>query len=305
MRKKLLILLLSALALMIVGCGVDEKDTKGSASQEKQNDSSNSGDVKTIVAATTGLGPKPFVYSDENDEVTGYEIDLLKKIFEQLPQYELEVKTTEFPSIFTGIDSGYYQIGFNQIAYNHERGEKYIFSDPVTDPRYSIIAREDDDTIKSIEDIGGHKTLAASTDAYVTLLNNYNDANPDNQIEIEYTDDKSAFYLGIVQGINDFYIGTRIQLNEQISDLGIKGLKIIDIPDEEYEKYKGTVIGQGFVFSKNDEELANEVNKVLEQFVEDGTIEELTEKWLKIENATPITKDKIKQFKDFIASDLE
>lgn len=292
------------LAFGLTGCN-SEKTAKASSDGDNHNSNDNTSSVTVIKAATTGTGPKPFVYSDEENNVTGYEVALLKKIFEELPQYKLEIVTTEFASIFTGIDSEYYQLGFNQISYNHERGEKYLFTDPISDPKYAILAREDDDTINSIEDLGGHKTVSTVSDAYLTVLNNYNDANPSNKIDISYTEDSSLYYLGVTNGTTDFYIGTRIQLDEQIKKLGLKGLKVIDIPDEEYEKYKGSIIGQGFVVSKNNEKLAKEINEVIEKFINDGTIEKLTDEWLGIENATPITEDKIKVFSGFIEKDQQ
>ena len=81
-------------------------------------------EVKTIHVANAAM-PKPYSYLGDDGEVTGYDIAVIKAVFEQLPQYELDLEVTEFSSILTGIDAGRYDLGINCLKSTEERKEKY------------------------------------------------------------------------------------------------------------------------------------------------------------------------------------
>ena len=62
----------------------------------------------------------------------GYDIELIKAVFDRLPQYELQFELNDWDSILTGLDSGKYDISTECIFYSEERAEKYYFSDPIS-----------------------------------------------------------------------------------------------------------------------------------------------------------------------------
>lgn len=97
-----------------------------------------------------GNRSQPFIFQGDDGNLDGYDIAVIKEIFSRLPQYELEFQTTEFASIFTGIDAGYYQMGVNNISYNKERGEKYLFSDVYSVSTYGILVRDDNTDIQTL-----------------------------------------------------------------------------------------------------------------------------------------------------------
>lgn len=66
-------------------------------------------DKLKVVAATSGA-PSPYIYNVDGT-LYGYDVEVLEEVFSRLPQYELEWEVTEFASILTGIDAGYYQRG--------------------------------------------------------------------------------------------------------------------------------------------------------------------------------------------------
>lgn len=89
------------------------------------------GTKQTVVTVATSGSPKPFTYVDGKDQLTEQNIELLKAVFKKLPQYKLKLEKTEFDSIFSGLNSGRYQMGVNNIAKNPERQKNYLFSDPI------------------------------------------------------------------------------------------------------------------------------------------------------------------------------
>ena len=114
---------------------------------------------KRVITVATSGSPSPWISVNSSGEPEGYDIDALKLAFEKLPQYELEFKVTEFASIFGGLDTGLYQIGCNHLGYNHQRGEKYLYSVVQDVGNQGILIREDRTDINSIYDLGGHSTI--------------------------------------------------------------------------------------------------------------------------------------------------
>ena len=167
MKKRVISLVLSSLLALgaLAGCGSSadttevageqraEETTEQTAdgAQEAADNAEAAGEVTVIHAATSG-NPRPFTYIDEEGNLVGQNIELIKAVFDKLPQYELEIEVTEFPSIFTGIDAGIYDLGVNNIAKNPDREAKYLFTDPEMVNHYIAVVNKNID-ITSIEDL--------------------------------------------------------------------------------------------------------------------------------------------------------
>ncbi|MCO6577694.1 transporter substrate-binding domain-containing protein, partial [Escherichia coli] len=79
---------------------------------------------KEIVVATNA-SPKPFNY-EENGELTGFEIEVVRAIFKDSDKYDVKFEKTEWSGIFAGLDADRYQMAVNNISYTKERAEKYL-----------------------------------------------------------------------------------------------------------------------------------------------------------------------------------
>jgi polar amino acid transport system substrate-binding protein len=84
---------------------------------------------EAVTFATVGT-TAPFSY-EESGKLTGYDIEVAKAVFKDSDQYKVNFKKTEWSSIFTGLDSGKYQLGGNNISYTKERSAKYLYSYPI------------------------------------------------------------------------------------------------------------------------------------------------------------------------------
>ena len=139
------------------------KEVQEESKAEDANDATQDSTEVTTIYAATGGSPKPFTFVDDSNELTGHNIELIKAVFDKLPQYKLEIEVTDFPSIFAGLDSDRYQIGVNNFAMNEERKEKYLFSDPIFANQYVAIFAKDSDKAESVEtwdDLAGLKTIS-------------------------------------------------------------------------------------------------------------------------------------------------
>lgn len=241
---------------------------------------------KQKIVAATSASPAPFMSIDSNGKVIGYDTEVLEEIFRRLPQYELEIQKTEFASIFAGIDSDRFQIGFNHLGFNPERAKKYIFTDEMNFAKRAILVRDDNTDIKSIKDLGGHSTEENASSFNAGWYKKYNENHPDNQVSVQYVDGDNTVQ-DVSDGKIDFDFFTKISLEQQIKDRGLKNLKLIDISKEEFSEGGATF----FVVSKGREKLAKEMDDAFEAALIDGTILKISKKYFNGEDYTPTLED--------------
>ncbi|WP_342564638.1 transporter substrate-binding domain-containing protein [Paenibacillus sp. FSL R7-0345] len=268
MKKKfvpgVLTLLLGA---VIAGCGNNNAADSGA----KNNAGA---DVKTITAATSGVS-NPFSY-EKDGQLTGYDVEVMKAVFEGLPEYKLDVQAIEFEGILTGLDNGRFQLGANNFSSNEERRSKYDFSLPIIENANVFVVRKDDETLKSVEDLKGYKAVTEVGNSGATLLENYNEAHPDAKAEIMYTDENFVKqFEGIEAGKYDVRIISRVSAEKAIKEHGFTNLKVVSFSTENSDP------GSYILFSKSpDSTLLDAVNNRIKEMYNDGTLLKISEEQL-------------------------
>lgn len=278
MKKRSIVLgLISGLlALMLTACSSNESNII-------KNIDAESNQVITLLAANEGH-TNPMEYLDENGNLTGYEVDVLKAIDDVLPQYKIEFEITEFASIFTGLNTGKYQIGFNSLSKTPVREEKYIF--PKHYVKYENIGLyltpglTEEHPINTISDLGGLRTVSnAKGDTFQQFLENFNETYPDNPIKIQYSDqDWSTTHLQVYNGRVDFITGSESSLSRYKDEYGYT-FEFVELPAEEAEKISDPKTW--FIFPKTEEgqNIADAVDSALEQLNENGKLKEISEQY--------------------------
>lgn len=264
--------------LLIAGCS-NTKETTNLNSQSSEESSK-------IITVGFSDGPKPFVFMD-NGVPSGYEIDLLRAVDEKLPQYSFEYQITEFTGIFGSLDSGRFQIIANSLTKNLEREEKYLFSIPSFKYSYGVVVREDDNSIKKLSDLSGKTANLIPGGNYATVIEEYNKSNPENQVEIIYNEvGFQPIFLNIESGKADFTLTQGSQFSQFNKELGYK-LKFVPFSEED-----SSVIGSPYVnffYGKSEQAktLKEEVDKVLLELKNDGSLAELSKQYFDGKDYTP------------------
>lgn len=272
--KKKVKWIISIIVVALVGLLIFDKVTKNTS--EAKSDSS---EKITVVAATSG-SPKPFTY-EEDGELTGQNIELIKAVFEKLPQYKLKIVKVEFSSIFSGLTSGRYQIAVNNLAKNAEREKNYLFTDPIFKNSYVVIFKNGSDKAKTADewsDLAGLSTVGSSGVNSTTAIEEYNKANPDNTIELNYSsEDLKSQLEGVESGKYDFLIMDKpmFEYYQKEYSLDLTGKTISGdlstaLMSEPYSY---------FVVGKEETQLAEDINAALKEVVEDGTSKQINEKY--------------------------
>ncbi len=265
-----------------------------------------SGDTVRKIIAVTGAGSRPQTFI-ENGVITGYETDVLKEVFSRLPQYELTIQKIDFESIFTSLDAGIYQIGYNQFEYNRTRGEKYNVSDVSGIIPRGVAIRNDFNEIKGIFDFPGHTTMAQPTNANANLFRRWNEANPDKKINLKLVDNSllGNWANDLSDGKIDFYYHFITSLSNEITSKGVTNIKLIEIPTADKVKFTGVPDGMFFLFPKDEEKLAADYNKAFEEALADGSIHKIFVKYYDGVLTEKLDSAYIQYIKDFISEDLK
>ncbi|WP_211296340.1 transporter substrate-binding domain-containing protein [Paenibacillus donghaensis] len=263
----------AVLLVGIVACG-NEKDS------EKTGNNSSANNEQITVNVATGGAPKPFSYVNDSNEIDGYDIQVVKAIFEGLPQYKLNIEKTEFPSIFAGLDSDRYQIGANNFASNAERKEKYNYSDPIFKNQFVIAVKEDRTDIKSFADLEGKTTEVSPSVNYTVALEKYNKEMAKTPVVLKYSDAELVTILQNVEsGADDFNLIDAAMLQLYIKEYGLK-LKAIPLSQEDTDRigvpYSYLILSKG----GNSDQLLKDVNGRIQGLIQDGTVSKLSEQYL-------------------------
>ena len=269
---------LVSIAAITVALGVLATGCAGGSGSSKC-DSKSSGGMKTVtVKAGTGATVKPYTYVGDDNETTGYDVEVLKEVFDRLDGYDLQIEVTDIPSVFSGVTSGTYQIGVNNFSYNEERAKSYLYSYPYDKIGYVFITKKGAPEVKTFADAAGKSFEGQSGVSVTTAIESWNEKNPDKKIDITYTDADTAITLQHIEdGTTDLAIIDVAMYNayqkeynydvvaNQISDEDAKA-----IADNSYAYY---------IFPKDQEELRDKVDEQLKELKKDGTLSKLSQKY--------------------------
>lgn len=229
-----------------------------------------------LTVATSGtLYPTSF-RAEDTDELTGFEVEVVKEIAARL---ELEVEFTElgFDEMLTTVRTGQVDLAANDIEITEDRQDSFTFSTPFKYSYGTAIVRADDlSGIGSLEDLEGKKAAGASTSVYMQLAREYGaeEVVYDNATNETYLRDVSIGRTDVI--LNDYYLQT-------LALAAFPDLNITIHPDIQYSPSQ-----VGVVMNQDNDELAENVNRVIEEMLEDGTIAEISAEFF---NGADVTEE--------------
>ena len=254
----------SLAALGLIAVGVLAACSGGAKKEEAAS-------KKEIIVATNA-SPKPFNY-EENGELTGYEIELVRAIFKDSDKYDVKFEKTEWSGVFAGLDADRYQMAVNNISYTKERAEKYLYAAPTAKNPNVLVVKKDDSSIKSLDDIGGKSTEVVQGTTSAKQLEDYNKQHADNPTVLNYTRADFQQIMGrLSDGQFDYKIFDKIGVETVIKNQGLDNLKVIELPSDQ----------QPYVYpllAKGQDELKTFVDKRIKELYKDGTLEKLSKQF--------------------------
>ncbi|PKR77337.1 amino acid ABC transporter substrate-binding protein [Halalkalibacillus sediminis] len=255
--KKLLLLLTTLLTIgFLVACG-----TSDDSSGDGNGDGEGEGETYTVA---TDANFQPFEYKNpDTGEMEGFDIELIRAIADEVG-FNVEFETMEFDGLIAGMESGRYPMAVAGISITEDRKESIDFSDPYYDSGLVLMVPEENTDIKSIDDVAGKMigTKQGSTSQQY-LVNN--------------TDAEVEAFPNILNAYNDVQAG---RLDGALYDLPNVQYFIKENAEGELKTVGEVFEGQpyGIAFEKGSD-LVEPVNEALATLKEDGTYDEIYEKW--------------------------
>ncbi|RHW35842.1 hypothetical protein D1B33_12125 [Lysinibacillus yapensis] len=265
-KKRNLLYPVSLAALILAGCG----------GSEEENASSDGADEAAGREITVAVPPssKPLSYTDENGELTGYEVEILKLVDEKLEDYTFDIVGVADSAAEIGLDTGKYDMIAQGLFRSEAREEKYLIPEESNGASLMrVYSNTSVGTIDSFEDLIGKKISPPSPSGGVfNLLTEYNNENPDNPIEFQTSD-------------HGFTVAERLQAVESgkydalvlPSNLGQQ--EIIDAQNLEITVSEPLKVFPTYFLIHNSEEnkaLTEDVSAALKELKDEGTLSELS-----------------------------
>lgn len=254
MKKTLLIILSVVLLGVIAGCTSDEGKEK--------NEGEGGGE---FTFASSGLYP-PFNYSD-NDKLVGFDIEIGNAIAEELGKTPKAV-TNPWQTIIAALQANKFDAIIGSMAITDERLKEVNFTVPYYESGAQVFVKEDNDDIKSENDLKGKKIGVVVSSTFESTAKEYTD-------EVStYDSDVTALQDLLVKGRLDAVITERLVGMYAINKNDLK-IKLMGEP-----LYLEQI---GIAISKEDDQLVEDINKALETLVENGTYAEISEKYFGVD----------------------
>ena len=207
----------------------------------------------------------PFSYHDPaTGQLAGYDVDVAKAVAEKLG-VRVEFVETPWDSIFAALEANRFDVVANQVTINPERQGKYDLSQPYTVGEGVIVTRANDNSIKTLADIKG-KTAAENA------TSNWAQVARDAGANVETVEGFTQAITLLNQGRVDVVINDSIAVYAYLAETGDTSVKIAGTVGEKSE--------QGFA-ARKDSGYLPELNGALNELRADGTLTEISEKYLK------------------------
>lgn len=205
----------------------------------------------------------PFSFHDaSSDELTGYDVDVITAVAENLG-VEPEFSETTWDSIFAGLEAGRYDVIANQVSITEERTAKYDFSEPYTVSTGVVVVPADTDDITSLADVAGKTTAQSAT-------SNWSEVATEAGATVESVEGFTQAIALLKQGRIDLTFNDNLAVLDYLKSSGDTDVKIAFETDD--------VVEQGFPLLKGSD-LTPAIDEALDELRADGTLAEISEKW--------------------------
>lgn len=221
------------------------------------------GETGKIRVATDATW-KPFEYIETNTtEIVGFDIDLFDAIAERA-NLDVEYVDVDWDALLAGMAQGTYDAAISSITIKPDRLEEMNFSIPY------MVAGQIITTLKSNTDITGPETLAGKSVGVQAGTTGDDLATSINGTDVQRYDEIGLAFTALMTNQIDAVV-----CDDPVAYGWVDKYDVLKTVGEvlTHEEY-------GIAVAKGKEELLEKINTALEELLDEGIIDQLTEKWL-------------------------
>ncbi len=273
--KKTLSLLLAASMVMgmfaLTSCGKKNEPAVSGSSSSTTTPSNLLEQIKAdgVIVVGTNATNAPWESIDEKGNYVGYDMDLINEIASRMG-VTVKIEDMAFDALVAAVQTGKVNVAIASMGAKEERKEKVDFTQMYHQQMNVYLAQKDSDiAITDMEDIVNYKVGVQSgtlPDQYITNLVNDGKMKEDQVSRYEAPEN---MILDLEAGRIDLVAGDKNQAKVFES---MYNVKII------FEcSFFGT--DENIAVPKNQPELLNELDSILDQLRSEGYLDQLAEKW--------------------------
>ncbi len=272
---KKLLLLLTIFSLLICGCN-------GKSNSDSKN--------KKTLRVGTNAEFAPFEYINDDGECDGFDIGLIKAILSEAG-YDCEVVNMEFKSLIGSLTTGGIDVTIAGMTITDERKQSVDFSTPYYTATQCIIVPIGSD-ITSLDDLNGKKVAVqeGTTGDLIVTPSDTNEIITDKNTVVKQFKKASDATVELLNGGVDAVVIDSSPAKKIVAANESKLTCFNDTSEEEY----------AIAVAKGNSELLDAINKGLETVKENGTYDELVDKYINNESTTKTYEKTGNVFFDFI-----
>lgn len=224
------------------------------------------GDREQLVVAISA-GYEPFMF-EADGELQGYDYDILAEL-EARTGIEIVYENADFSGLLGLVESGRADLVAAQLTPTPEREENFAFTEPITYYGATLVVKGDNEEIQSVEDLKG-KTVGTGSgnnmQQDVEAMYEEGDIN----WEVFTSATLENMLQDVANGRIDAMLAQDIQAYIAINRSGVDA-KVLPPFDASF----GT-----FGVKKDNTELLDALNAFIQDIKQDGTLAEISEKWV-------------------------
>lgn len=218
----------------------------------------------TIKVATDATFPPFEIVDEKTNELTGFDVELMKAIADKAG-LKIEFVNTPFDSVIAGVTNCTYDVAIAAISASDERKVVMNFSDPYINAGQIVVIRKDETGITSKDDLAG-KTVAAQLGTTGEI-----EAKKIPNVTYKPYDSYELAFLDLsnnqIDAVIADYPTALAYIGKNPETLTTTGSVFTD------ESY-------AIAFCKTKTDLLDKVNAGLKAVIADGTVTALEQKWL-------------------------
>lgn len=249
-KRLIVFLILIALSILFTGCKKEETD---SLKRVKE--------AGTLTVVGSG-GYPPFNYM-EDGKVVGFDVDTGEEIANRLG-VKLNYVTSDWDGLTEGLRNKRYDAILGSMAITEERLKVVDFTIPYYYSGAQLFVDKDSE-ITEVNQLSGKKIAVTTGTNFVQDAENLG-------AEVSYYQDDNATLLELINGRVDGVITDRLV-----------GLSAMDeIAGGENIILVGELLrleNMGIAINKDDTELLERINEIIQEMHDDGTLTKISEKW--------------------------
>lgn len=208
---------------------------------------------------------EPWAFHDEDDNLVGYDVEVGQAIADALG-VEAEFVEGKWDGLFAGLDAGRYDMVINGVDVTEERSEKYDFTDPYVYIHTAIIVAEDNDNIKSFDDLKGVSTANTISSYYAMLAEEYG-------AKVTGVDDLNQTIELLLQGRIEATLNAEVTYSDYMREHPDAKIKIAALSDD------ANLVAIPLRKGDDSASLREAVNHILADMKESGELAELSVKY--------------------------